>query len=194
MAQWELKDITRQADSYRVEFQRETMVVTLCLDMSASECSVIRVEIENSGSPVTAGLLREIQLGELEVSARAALFWEDIDQLSERTLGENGAAQLSELAKAYGEPIELPPGLRKEWPRGDVPLVLEWVSRIYRRAVLYGDAPSKEVSKQFGVSLATAKRMVAAARESGVLQVKSQFDSRSMKGSGNNGKAKTSDR
>lgn len=59
--------------------------------------------------------------------------------------------------------------LRSEWPKGDVQTVVKWVGYVYTTAVADGNAPTTAVSHEFGVSRATAQRMVAAAREGGFI-------------------------
>lgn len=55
--------------------------------------------------------------------------------------------------------------LRKEWPKGDTRKVASWAGYLYAAAVADGQPATKAVEDAFGVSKATARRMIARARE-----------------------------
>ena len=60
--------------------------------------------------------------------------------------------------------------LRKQWPKGDINEVCHAVAEIYNNAIEQGIHVKAAMSTSFGVSTATAGRMIAKARELGILK------------------------
>lgn len=75
----------------------------------------------------------------------------------------------------------VPDHIKEQWPNGKVEAVLDTVVMMYRIAETVGDAPVQNIVNGFGVSRATASRMVARAREAGLLE----HSERSKKGESN---------
>ncbi|AKK03079.1 hypothetical protein [Corynebacterium epidermidicanis] len=81
--------------------------------------------------------------------------------------------------------------LRAEWPHGDLSKLFPLVEWVYNGAISKRKPATLEVARRFGVSRATASRMVAAARAAGhELSSPAPYKG----SSGNNGEAKTSNR
>lgn len=88
----------------------------------------------------------------------------------ERLLGQ-AAVELNSQHGTLPAGEELPDfdQLRGEWPKGDTREVARWTAYVYTKAVGEGRAPTKSVADTFKVSRSTAQRMIALARELGML-------------------------
>lgn len=86
-------------------------------------------------------------------------------------------AQLLLGGRGFGDALDLSiedisfDELRKEWPKGDVDAVSRAVGVVYRLSIVDGQPAQKSVQKAFGVSRATAGRMISKARELGYIAV-----------------------
>lgn len=107
---------------------------------------------------VTGELLRKVPVQRLLHPARYTLH---------RPMSKSLANTVTTPAQ-YGGWV--PDHIKDQWPNGRVDVVLDTVAMMYRVAQTVGDAPVQTIVNGFGVSRATASRMVARAREAGLLE------------------------
>lgn len=81
--------------------------------------------------------------------------------------------------------------LRSEWPKGDIGELIGAVGDVYLQAVVAGTPTQKAVQDAFGVSRATAGRMISKARELGHITVQGAVGRPRKKRDDDNGKDRT---
>lgn len=127
------------------------------------DCGEITVRQREGGPMVTGESLRSIALGELVAEGEKHL-WTDLpDPTDGLGFGGNSSFHL-------GTPLS--EDIRDCWSAPDpqnVDVALRWVADRYVRADATGRPPTKEVQIAFGVSRATASRMVRRSRDRGFL-------------------------
>ncbi len=132
------------------------------------DCAEITVRQREDGPTVTGESLRSIALGELVAEGEKHL-WTDLpDPTDGLGFGGNSSFHL-------GTPLS--EDIRDCWSASEpenVDVALRWVADRYVRADATGRPPTKEVQIAFGVSRATASRMVRRARDRGFLPVVSE--------------------
>jgi hypothetical protein len=107
------------------------------------------------GEPLTGAALRRVPVGEL---ARQA--WPLLRALDPSS-GE--AVELPPLA------APLPPSVAGAWPKADRELALAWAGLVYDAAQILGADPTRAVMAAFTTSRPTASRIVAQARDGGLI-------------------------
>lgn len=130
--------------------------------------SVELAESKDVNTGISSGRLKEIPYGHLTFLALSSL------RHPSRAKEIYGIQDSS----ALGKPEDVRrrhdfDALRKEWPKGDVPKVSKAVADVYESSTAIGLPPKKEIADYFSVSTATAGRMIAKARELGMLHSQS---------------------
>lgn len=118
----------------------------------------VTLESSQDDVPVTSESLRTVPVGRLLHACRYAVFATGVPSLANTTWSSH---QLGGWVPEY---------IREQWPSGRVDVVLDTVTLLYRIAAAVGEAPTQSVAASFGVSRATASRMIAKAREAGLLE------------------------
>lgn len=130
------------------------------------DCAEVTASQRDGGPPVTGEALRSIALGDLIREGRKFL----VATIPDPTGPIDPTARSG--YSSYGLGTELPTDIRACWSASDTPNVdvaLRWVAMRYVLAQAVGLPPTKEVQTAFGVSRATASRMVSLARTRGFL-------------------------
>lgn len=127
------------------------------------DCGEITVRKREDGPMVTGESLRSIALGEFIAEGEKFLWTNLPDPTDGESFGGHSSYQL-------GSP--LPDVIRDCWTASEpenINVALRWVADRYVRADATGHPPTKEVQIAFGVSRATASRMVRRSRDCGFL-------------------------
>lgn len=129
-----------------------------------ARCEVGTSAIEPTRGKITPGRLRAIPYGQL--TAMVEPFIIELETSGGFTV--SGPAHDDVLEELYDFQE-----LRKEWPKGDLTKVSTAVADVYLSAIGNGTPPKNDVAERFNTSKATAGRMIAKARELGILKVSS---------------------
>jgi hypothetical protein len=117
-------------------------------------CSSLTMRAQPGGPPVTSEAIRSVPVSTM-VKRAGARTWQTVEFI-------NGAMSLTD-ARLTPEMVER---LRL---RGPVDESLQWVARIYRSALVFGDPPTRAVEATLGLPRSTAGRWVSMARDKGFL-------------------------
>lgn len=126
-------------------------------------CKVTTAISDQAKNGITPGQLRAIPYGQLTAMSEYAI----VDMLN----GDPRAFAPTEpevLLETYDFDE-----LKKQWPKGDLVKVSTAVADVYISAIGFGKPPKPAVAEAFNTSTATAGRMIAKARELGILNVSS---------------------
>lgn len=122
----------------------------------------VAVSSEDDGAPVTGEVLRRIPIATLARESFKTLLYlrptED-DECDGEVSWTGGWIPQQPLS----------PEIRACWPSRDLPVALRHVAMNYTLASAAGLPPTKEIELNFGVSRATAGRMISEARRRGFL-------------------------
>ena len=171
----------------------DLIVELLVYGMPEQELKIISTSVkladtndESTGIP--ASRLREIPFGHLSLKALFSL-----------RHPANTHLVIADMVRApLGEPTDVASrydfdALRKEWPKGDLKKVSEAVADVYISSLTSAKPPKPTVAELFSVSTATASRMIAKARELGILAAQSAGGRPKAKGT-DNGEEEATDR
>lgn len=175
---WEIESTKDSPDHYEVEFRGSgTPNVALILLLQAkpgSNAQILSVylhpelipgtnETVDSNPILTPARLREIPYGRL--TAMAQPFIDQLRQSGHQMMMPTPPDALHDFFDFDA--------LKAEWPKGDLAAVSDAVSGVYEAALSVGEPPKTAVAEAFKTSLTTAGRMIAKARELGILNVSS---------------------
>lgn len=118
------------------------------------DCVELTARQAPGGQPVSSEALRRVQVSTLMQQAWQLLGFRDDDGVVVARGGGGGA---------------LPLAVRQSWPAKDRALALRHAALAYEVAAAAGQQPTKAVQSAFAVSRATASRMIAEARERGLI-------------------------
>lgn len=147
----------------------QNLAVTLTLYKETGKPAVIvrsdvrTTPFESSERGISPGRLRAIPYGQL--TAMAEPFLNDL-------IGSSYTVSAPTEPDVLSERFDFE-ALRKEWPKGDLSKVSAAVAEVYLSAIGLGTPPKEAVADAFKTSTATAGRMIAKARELGILNVSS---------------------
>lgn len=127
-------------------------------------CEVSISAINADGDRLSPGRLRAIPFGQLTAMSEPFIF--DLENSGGFTLTSPAETDVLEESYDFEE-------LRKEWPKGDLNKFSNAVADVYLSAIANSTPPKNAVAERFSTSKATAGRMIAKARDLGILNVSS---------------------
>jgi hypothetical protein len=123
-------------------------------------CTSLTALPRKGGPPITAAGLRSIPVGAL---VRRSV-QDQVVLVRDKTSPAPGVTKLSLGSSPFPRPAP-EPGRRRRHTRDDV----EAAAVVYAVAQMCGEPPTKAVTDELGIPLGTARKLVARARESGLL-------------------------
>lgn len=170
------------------------LIVRLCVyGMPEKELKIISTSVQladaqDESAGISASRLRDIPFGHLSLKALFSLRHPANSSLIMEEMVRAPLGDATDVATRHDFDE-----LRKEWPKGDLKKVSEAVADIYVSSLTSAKPPKPTVAELFSVSTATASRMIAKARELGILAAQSAGGRPKAKGT-DHGEEETTDR